>query len=434
MWIVRDLVIITAMISYGRPQVATLVERLKEEPRRIQAVFGPRQTGKTTLIRQALRRTRLPSRYLAVDEPEPRSPESPEASRATDRTPASRRDGDWLTEHWRRAREKALAEGAMDADGGFVLAFDEIQKVPGWSEVMKGLWDEDRFSECPLRVVISGSSPLTLQHDLGESLAGRFEPIRSRHWSLDEMKAAFGFDLDRYVFFGGYPGAAPDIGRPGRWRNFLRGAIVNPSVERDLLGMARVDQPALLTRLFRSCVRDSGRIVPYRQMLAELRSRGHTATLSRYLDLLGHSGLVTGLSRYDGEFSLKPTSPKLNVLDVSLMTVESGYEFEQARADRSFWTRLTKAAVGAHLANTAEAGVRLHYWKDGVDEVDFVLAGGPNLAAIQVDAEGSGGYRRGLDAFGVRFPVTREVVVGARGVPLEEFLSRPARHWLESDR
>ena len=144
--------------------------------------------------------------------------------------------------------------------------------------------------------------------------------------------------------------------------------------------------------------------------------------------------LVTGLSRYDGEFSPKPTSPKLNVLDVSLMTIESGYEFEQARADRSFWTRLTKTVVGAHLANTAEAGVRLRYWKDGVDEVDFVLAAGPNLAAIQVDAEGSGEYRRGLDAFGASFPVTREVIIGAGSVPLEEFLSRPAGHWVESDR
>ena len=420
------------MNSFERPQVAVLVERLKEEPRRISAVFGPRQTGKTTLIRQALRRTGLPYRYIAVDEPEPLSPESPQASRATDLTPAPLRDGKWLEERWRLAREEAWKEGAMVPDGGgFVLVFDEVQKVPRWSEVVKGLWDQDRFDECPLRVVISGSSPLTLQRDLGESLAGRFEPVQSRQWSLSEMKAAFDFDLDRYVFFGGYPGAATDIGRPERWRKFLRGAIMNPSIERDLLGMARVDQPALLTRLFRLCVRNSGRVVPYNQMQAELRDAGHTATLSRYLDLLGRIGLVTGLDRYDGELSLKPTSPKLIVLDVSLLTADSGYEFEQARADRSFWARLTKAAVGAHLANTAEDWVRLHYWKEGVDEVDFVLVRGPHLATIQVDADGLDDYRRGLDAFGVRFPVTREVVVGVGGMPLEEFLSRPAGEWLE---
>ena len=423
------------MNSFERPHVATLVERLREEPRRILAVFGPRQTGKTTLIRQALRRTGLPYRYIAVDEPEPLSPESLEAARATDRTPASLRDEKWLAERWRQAREEAWKEGAIVPDGGgFVLVFDEVQKVPRWSEVVKGLWDEDRFHECPLRVVISGSSPLTLQRDLGESLAGRFEPVQSRQWSFREMKAAFGFVLDRYVFFGGYPGAAPDIGRPERWRSVVRGAIMNPSVERDLLGMARVDQPALLTRLFRLCVRNSGRIVPYNQMQAELRDGGHTATLSRYLDLLGRIGLVAGLDLYDGELSLKPMSPKLIVLDVSLLTAASGYEFEQARADRSFWARLRKAAVGAHLANTAEDWVRLHYWKKGVDEVDFVLAGGPKLAAIQVDAEGSDDSRRGLDTFGVRFPVTREVIVGAGGVPLEEFLSRPAGDWLESAR
>lgn len=423
------------MYSFERPQVPTLVERLREDPRRILAVFGPRQTGKTTLIRQALPQTGLRSRYIAVDESEPLSPESPEVSLVTDLTPAPLRDGRWLAERWCQAREEAWADGALAPDGGgFVLVFDEVQKVPRWSEVVKGLWDRDRLDECPLRVVISGSSPLTLQRDLGESLAGRFEPVQSRQWSFPEMKAAFGFDLDRYVFFGGYPGAAPDIGRPERWRRFLRGAIMNPSVERDLLGMARVDQPALLTRLFRLCIRNSGRIVPYRQMLADLRDGGHTGTLSRYLELLGRIGMVTGLERYDGELSLKPTSPKLNVLDVSLLAVESGYQFEQARTDRSFWARLTKAAVGAHLANTAEDWVRLHYWKEGVDEVDFVLARGPHLTAIQVDADGSGDYRRGLDAFRVRFPVTREVVVGNGGVPLEELLSNPAGEWLEPDR
>ncbi len=422
-------------MTYERPRLATVVERLEAEPRRILAVVGPRQIGKTTLIRQALRRTRFPSRYFAVDEPVPASGQRAAGRGPTDRTPVHLRDADWLADRWCWARAEAWTEAAIAPEGGgFVLVFDEIRKAPGWPEAVRRLWDEDRRSGCPLRVVLSASSPLTLQHDLGGSLEGRFDPIRLTQWSLDEMRAAFDFDLDRFLFFGGYPGAAADRDDPVRWRRFLRTAIVNPTVERGVLGRVRVDQPALLTRLYWSSVRNAGRIVPYRWMLAELRGRGHTATLARYLDLLGRSGLVAGLSRYDGDSSPKPTSPKLIVLDVSLLTADSGYEFEQARADRSFWARLTKAAVGAHLANTAEDWVRLHYWKEGVDEVDFVLARGPHLAAIQVDADGSGDYRRGFDAFGVRFPVTREVVVGNGGVPLEGFLSRPAGAWVESDR
>ena len=219
---------------------------------------------------------------------------------------------------WESARERA------GSGRGFVLALDEIQKVPRWSEVVKGLWDADRFADRPLRVVIAGSSPMTMQQGLGESLAGRFETIPVAPWSFPEIAAAFGFDADRYVFFGGYPGAAPQVGTPPVWRDYVRRAIADASIERDVLAMTRVDRPALLTRLFRLACQMSGQIVAYNKMLGQLRDAGNTTTLARYLDLLRRVGLVAGIARYAGPLSDRAASPKLNVLDTSLMTAASG--------------------------------------------------------------------------------------------------------------
>ena len=410
---------------FERAQVGALVERLAEEPRRIQMVFGPRQTGKTTIIRQALGRTHLRSHYCAVEggglPPDSISP-------AGIPTPGAIRDGSSLAECWREAR---LA--AEEFRGGFVLAFDEIQRIPRWSEIVKALWDEDRLRRCPLRIVLSGSTPLALQQDLGESLHGRFEMIDTVAWSFAEMEAAFGLEVDRFVFFGGYPGAVPDQRTPPRWRRYVRGAIVNASIERDLLAMTRVDRPALLTRLFALSARFSGQILSWNKMLGELRDRGNTTTLARYLDLLERIGLVAGLTRYSGALPLRPASPKLQVLDTSFMTFDAGYEFEEAKRDRTFWGRLVESAVGAHLLNTVEVGERVHYWREGPDEVDFVLHRGPKLAAIEVKTGRDRSGRRGLAAFRQRFPSARAVLVGPGGVPLEGFLSVPAGYWVKAE-
>lgn len=419
--------------EFERTQVATLRERLVEEPERIQAVFGPRRTGKTTIIRQALERSGLPSGLLALDRmgsaaDRDRVPGVPEAP-GVEFAPLVVRDANWLAEIWQWGREQAENDPR-----GFVLALDEIQGVPHWSRTVKGLWDADRFRDCPLRVVISGSSPLTMQHGLGESLMGRFDLIETSPWSFGEMKAAFGVDLDRFLFFGGYPGVRPDEANLRSWRAYIRRSVVDASLERDLIAMARIERPALMTRLFEFSARLSGQILSYNKMLGQLVDKANTTTLARYLDLLERIGLVAGLTRYAGPMSMRPSSPKLNVLDTSLMTFDSGRSFEEARADRTFWGRLVESAVGAHLLNTREIGERVHYWRDGALEVDFVVERGLKLAAIEVTVRKRGTGHRGLAAFRERYPHAREVLVGPDGESLEDFLSVPAGYWVEPDR
>ena len=414
------------MAPFQRAQVATLVHRLGEPPRRIIALFGPRQSGKTTIVRQALRRIDSPSLYLPVDEPDSpmvRIPPSPAGTAAPGRQP---RDVEWLVLRWEAARREA--EGSPR---GAVLVLDEIQKIPQWSETVKGLWDADRAVDRPLHVVVLGSAPLRVQSGLTESLAGRFEPMRVTHWSFPEMADAFRFDLPTYLYFGGFPGAASLVRDPQSWREYILRALVEPNIDRDLLAMTRVDKPALLKRLFELGASCSGQILSYTKLLGQLQDAGNTTTLARYLDLLETAGLLAGLSKYASRPHRRGSSPKLTVFNTALMTAGSGYSFEEAQADRTFWGRIVESAVGAHLLNTATSDIRLHYWRDGQHEVDFVLQRGPRLVAIEVKSGPRRGALTGLATFEERFRPRRSLLVGEGGVPLNEFLAAPAGHWFE---
>ena len=415
------------MSLYQRPQVNTLNHRLAESPHRIITLFGPRQTGKTTIVRQALRQIDLRSRYRAVDEPDTPLRRLPSADTESTFPLAEKRNTEWLVRNWEEARIEAER-----SPGGFVLVFDEIQQVPNWSETVKGLWDADRARDCPLHVVILGSAPLPMQSGLSESLAGRFETIRVAHWSFREMSEAFDFDLPTYLYFGGYPGAARYIADPERWRAYVLGALVEPNIERDILSMTRVDKPALLKRLFELGAVHSGQILSYTKMLGQLQDAGNTTTLARYLDLLANAGLLAGLQRYANQPQRRrASSPKLNVLNTALMTAGSGYSFAEARADRSFWGRIVESSVGAQLLNTATTDIHLYYWRDGQFEVDFVLQRGALTVAIEVKSGVKLTTLRGLPEFERRFNPFRTLLIGEGGIPLNEFLTVPAHTWFE---
>ena len=424
------------MGSFQRSHVETVALRLAEPPSRIVAVFGPRQTGKTEIVRQTLERIPQGSWYISVDEPDTRRLRVSVESIAVESVlMPQRRDTEWLVEQWEEARRRADRAGR---DGRwFVLVLDEIQKVPNWSDAVKGLWDADRARQCPLHVVILGSAPLLMQSGLQESLAGRFEPVRVTHWSFPEMASAFGFDLPRYLYFGGYPGAAHLVRDPDRWREYVLHALVEPNIERDILAMTRVDKPALLKRLFELGAHYSGQILSYTKMLGQLHDAGNTTTLARYLELLRHAGLIAGLPKHaDRPLIGKGSSPKLNVLNTAMMTAGSGYSFDEAQADRTFWGRVVESAVGAHLLNTATANIELRYWRDNTHEVDFVLRRGSALVAIEVKSGPTSPSTRGPSTIGMtkfrnRFEPLRSLLVGGGGVPLEEFLSVPAEDWFE---
>jgi hypothetical protein len=246
------------------------------------------------------------------------------------------------------------------------------------------------------------------------------------------MREAFGWSLERYLFFGGYPGAAPLARSPRRWARYVKDALVETTLSRDVLLLTRVDKPALLRRLFELACAYSGQELAYQKMLGQLQDAGNTTTLAHYLDLLAAAGMVTGLQKFAGDRARRrASSPKLQVLNTALLTAQSGLLPGEARADAGFRGRLVESAVGAHLANAAAAGAcELFYWRDGDREVDFVVRAGRRLVALEVKSGRRRGRVSGMEAFRAAFRPDRTLLVGGDGIPLESFLERPVDHWV----
>ncbi len=386
-------------LPYRRPIFSKIQNRVREPRRFVQVLAGPRQTGKTTLARQILGNVELPGHYASADQPAPQ-------------------DRSWIAQQWELGR--FLSSESSD---GAVLVLDEVQKISGWSAVVKGLWDEDTAKGIPLRVLILGSAPLLVQRGLSESLAGRFEIIPVPHWSYPEMKAAFGWSLEEYLYFGGYPGAAPLVKDEERWARYILDSLVETTLSRDILLMSRVDKPVLLRRLFELARAYSGQILSYQKMLGQLQDVGNTTTLAHYLDLLTAAGMVTGLQKFSGSVvRRRGSSPKLQVLNTALMTAGGGLSFSEAQRDPGFWGRLVETAVGAHFVNaSAGSGIEVFYWRERGKEVDFVIRAGRTVTAVEVKSGLRSGTLSGMEAFARAFSPQRQLLVGADGMPLEDF-------------
>jgi predicted AAA+ superfamily ATPase len=391
------------MTMFERSIVTTLVERLGSERRFVQALVGPRQVGKTTAVLQAGSRLEAAGvGFVFASGDEPLLP-----------GPA------WIDEQWEAAR-------AASSGGPVVLALDEIHKLSGWADRVKANWDRDTRSGVDVRLVVLGSSPLLVGRRLGESLAGRFEIIPATHWQWDECREAFGWDVDTFVFHGGYPGAAPLVGDFARWRRYVLDALIETTVSRDVLSLGRIEKPALLRQLFYLTCELSGQVVAYSKLLGQLHDAGNTTTLAHYLRLLEDVWLAAGLQKYSGSVVRKrASSPKLLVLDTALMSAVKGVPLGEARRDSEYWGRLVETAVGAHLVAQAQiAPQRVMYWRERDLEVDYVVEDSQVLTAMEVKSgRERDGDRRGLDAFVTRNASARVRLVGSGGTPLDEFLA-----------
>ena len=383
---------------YERDFVGTIANRLSEPRSFMQIVVGPRQTGKSTAVAQALGHVGLPTVEFSFDRP---------------RDLRARK----LEEEWERARHLASREGEA------VLFLDEVQKVPDWAGTVKALWDEDTRSACPLKVVLAGSSSLLLERGLSDSLSGRYEEVRSTHWTLAECRAAFGYSLDDFLFFGGFPGGAVLRHDEGRWLDYLRSSIIDATLNQDVLQLETVRKPALLRALFDVGAAYSAQEISYRKLLGQLDDRGNTETIAHYLNLLGQAGLMSGLQRYSEKALMaKSSSPRLLVHDTALMVAASYDERELLLHDSERRGHLVETAVGAYLlARGKREHFSLYWWRDGNDEVDFVVKQGRRRTAIEVKSGRVKGTR-GLGRFVREFPGTYALVVGSEAFPVEDFL------------
>ncbi|MCF7799984.1 AAA family ATPase [Candidatus Babeliales bacterium] len=393
-----------------RPIFDLILKRIQESRKFIQVLLGPRQVGKTTLALQVAEELDKPFYYVSADT-------------------ATLQDLTWLQQQWEIARQKIVK------DKGCVFIIDEVQKIPNWSSLIKMLWDEDTRNKTDLYVIILGSSPWLVQKGLTESLAGRFEIIPVTHWSFFEMNKIFGWSLDKYAYFGGYPGAVSLANEedPSRWKNYINDSIIETTISRDILLMTQINKPVLLRRLFQLGCIYSGQILSYTKMLGQLQEGGNVTTIANYLDLLAGAGLLMGLQKYaNQEVRQRGSSPKFTVFNNALMTAQTNKTFNQAKDDREFWGRLIESMVGAHLLNSIRGTqIELFYWREGDKEIDFVLKYGDKLTAIEVKSGYENFRRSGIDLFVNQFKPNRILLVGDKGMPIIDFLDIPITNLVE---
>jgi uncharacterized protein len=386
---------------FQRPYYSRIEQRLGLERKFIQVLMGPRQVGKTTLVRQFLDKYPFPWHYASADE-------------ATQPL--------WLQQQWEAIRLKFQSSGLKEA----LLVIDEIQKVPDWSNLVKIQWDKDSFDKLPLKVILLGSSQLMLQKGLSESLAGRFEVTMLPHWSYREMQDAFGFTLEDYIWFGGYPGPADLISDENRWKEYIRHSLVETTIMRDILLLTRIDKPVLLRNLFDLACSWSGQILSYNKILGQLKDAGNTTTLAHYLKLLEGAGMIKGLEKYSqSTIRQRASSPKFQVFNTALMSAISSNQRHEIAEQPEIYGRWVESAIGSHLLNQSLAEqINLYYWREGNHEVDFVLQKGNKAIGIEVKS-GRNKSTSGIPEFTKRFIPDKILLVGREGIPVEDFLGVP---------
>jgi uncharacterized protein len=386
---------------YKRPEYQSLKTRILPPRKFINVLLGPRQVGKTTLITQLVTDLKIPNLFVSAD-----------AMAAVGQA--------WLEQQWNAAR--TLQQN--DDENEFLLVIDEIQKISNWSEIVKKLWDEDTRNGVPLKVVLLGSSRLLIQQGLTESLAGRFETFYLGHWTFKEMHEAFGWSVDQFIWFGGYPGSADLITDESRWKDYVLNSLIETSISKDILMLSRIDKPALLKHLFETGCLYSGQIVSFNKMLGQLHDAGNTTTLSHYLQLLDTAGLLAGLEKYSGNVMRQRGSiPKYQVHNMALISAQQNENFSEARSNPSLWGRVTESAAGAHLLNAARANnLELMYWREANDEVDFVLRNRKKIIAIEIKS-GQKQVNVGLSKFKEKFKPSKLYMIGKGSLPIEDFLS-----------
>ena len=385
---------------FERIHLQSLTKRMQEPRRFLQVIMGPRQVGKTTLVHQLSEK--LATEYIFV---------SADAVAASNTI--------WLEQQWEAARINMDQVKATE----FLLVIDEIQKVENWSETVKLLWDTDTRNNRNLKVILLGSSRLLLQHGLTESLAGRFESTYMGHWSFEEMEQAFGWDVNQYVWYGGYPGSAELINDEKRWKDYVRQSLIETSISKDILMLTRVDKPALMKRLFELGCTYSGQILSYTKIMGQLTDAGNTTTLSHYLELLDTAGLLGGIEKYAKDIIRKrSSSPKFQVHNTALISAQRANVFKEVVAKPDEWGRMVESSIGAHLLNYSHTeGFSLHYWRERNEEVDFVIEKKGKVIGLEVKS-GATQSSAGIKAFKKQVNPHKVLLVGNTGIRWQDFL------------
>jgi len=387
-------------MKFKRDEYTKIWDSLNKKQYLLDIIIGPRQVGKTTAAKEIMSKWAGHVHYASAD------------------MGLSSGTG-WITFQWNQARSKPVNKEQTG-----LLILDEIQKIHDWSNTVKGLWDEDRLLNHNIKVLLLGSSSLLLTKGLTESLAGRFILHRFTHWTYSECKKIFNWDIDKWIYFGGYPGTVQFINEIDSWKQYVNDSLIDTVISKDVLSLQTVNKPALLRNLFSLSAHFPAQILSYNKMLGQMHDAGNTTTLAHYLKLLESAFLVIGIENYSGNIiRTKSSSPKLILLNNALITAFDTKNYIETRKDLVWWGRLLENAVGAHIINSSQSiSTKIMYWRADNYEVDFVVTSGQKVWAVEIKS-GIPGKLKGMREFCAKYPEAKPVIIGPGGISFEEFFS-----------
>lgn len=369
---------------------STLMRRLAEKaPGRIQLLVGPRQVGKTTLLLELNKRFGKRSFYVALD--------SPEAS---------------LPGFWERFW--ARVEGEAQAGKTLIVLLDEVQVLPNWSVLLKAQWDRIVMAKQPIHIVATGSSALSLATESRESLAGRFERLVLTHWLPSYFSKAFHLStsktIDLFIKMGAYPGAFQYVKDFPRWKAYVRDAIIEPAIGRDMMALAPIRRPALLRQIFAVCIASPAQIISLQKIMGQLQNAGALETIAYYLSLLEEAFLIAAVFKYSHRgIRMRASPPKIIVLSNALLAVTDQNNPPDEKTEPA---RFGAWIENACIAMAWNSGQKVGYWREEPFEVDAIIEGSWGKWAIEVKT----GHvipndLQGLLEFSQRYPEFRPLVL-----------------------
>jgi predicted AAA+ superfamily ATPase len=363
--------------------------------REILVVRGPRQAGKTTLLRLLEKKTRKKKAFVNLDHPQYR--------RALEESPLD------FVRRWKEP-------------GKMVLFLDEIQRVKNAGESLKLIFDE--FPE--VKLVVSGSSSLELKTNVLPMLVGRallfelltfdFEEFllardpglcrvfREKHASLwkfikegeDPQPPSFTEDFLRlwgeYLVYGGYPEVVK--ARTEEEKRVVLENVFTLYLEKDLTAFFGIEDTSKFQDFVRALAFNTSSLLSLSSLASDLKLGYRRA--EEFLEILRHTYIVSWLKPFSRNLITELRRvPKVYFLDLGLRNASLGnFSGFETRTDRG---ALAENFLFRELVQAE--GFRLHYWRTtGGAEIDFVLEGGGGIFPIEVKL-GGGGLGKGFHSF-----------------------------------
>lgn len=309
-------------------------------------VTGPRQVGKTALVRKV-----FPNAvYVSLD------------------LPSIASQAETLPEEFLRHYRTPLI-------------IDEVQYAPSLFRYLKVMIDQDRR---PGRFILTGSQNFLLMQGISESLAGRCGVLNMLNLSATELNGALNrFDENQYLFQGGYPEL---YARPEIDPSFWYASYLSTYLERDVRNILNVGNLRDFDRFLRAVAGRTAQVLSYSDLARDVGIAPNTA--KKWISVLQASGQIFLLEPYYRSITKRLVkSPKLYLCDTGLAAFLTGFKNWEGVTRHpmigALWETHVVMQVVKHFFSQGKT-VPLWFWRTSQgEEVDLLIERGGQFIAIE---------------------------------------------------